>query len=161
MAENQTSARANVRHSAASRCGLYRFGTKISYVPIEASLAETAVRQAKLARSSRWKSGAGKGVASCLVASVARAVGDGGREAYTAIERGGLLIHEIRVAEAEIVAVVEGNMSVPAKRGAAALPRSKTPSRSKGSRRNLGDLTSDRRRCALAARIGKARSRSQ
>ena len=64
------------------------------------------------------------------------------------------------VAEAEIVAKVEGNMSSAAKRGAAALPWSKTPSRSKGSRRNLGDLTSDRRD-ETAARIGKARSRSQ
>jgi hypothetical protein len=87
--------------------------------------------------------------------------GDGGREAYTAIERGGLLSHEIRVAEAETVAMVEGNMSVPAMRGGAALPRSKTPSRSKGLRWNLGDLTSDRRCVMPAARIGKARSRSQ
>ena len=87
-------------------------------------------------------------------------VGDGGREAYTAIERGGLLSHEIRFAEAETVAMVEGNMNVPAMRGVAALPWSKTPSRSKGSRRNLGDLTSDRRD-ETAARIGKARSRSQ
>ena len=88
-------------------------------------------------------------------------VGDGGREAYTAIERDGLLSHEIRLAEAETVALVEGNMSVPAMRGAAALPRSETPSRSKGSRRKLGDLTSDRRWVVPAARIGKARSRSQ
>ena len=87
-------------------------------------------------------------------------VGDGGREAYTAIERGGLLSHENRFAEAETVAVVEGNMNDPAMRGAAALPRSKTPSRSKGSRWNLGDLTSGRWRCA-PVRIGKARSRSQ
>ena len=87
-------------------------------------------------------------------------VGDGGREAYTAIERGGLLSHEIADAEAETVRKVEGNMNVPAKRGAVALPRSKTPSRSKGPRRNLGDLTSDRRD-ETAARIGKARSRSQ
>ena len=87
-------------------------------------------------------------------------VGDGGSEAYTAIERGGLLSHEKPFAEAETVALVEGNMSVPAMRGAAALPRSKTPSRSKGSRWNLGDLTSDRRD-ETAARIGKARSRSQ
>jgi hypothetical protein len=114
----------------------------------------------KLARSSRRKTGPGKGVASCLVASVARAIGDGGREAYTAIERGGLLSREKPIAEAETVAKVEGNMSSPAMRGAAALPWSKTPSRSKGSRRNLGDLASDRRD-ETAARIGKARSRSQ
>ena len=88
-------------------------------------------------------------------------VGDGGREAYTAIERGGLLSHEKRVAEAETVAKVEGNMNDPAKRGVAALPRSKTPSRSKGSRRNLGDLTSGRWRICAPVRIGKARSRSQ
>ena len=82
-------------------------------------------------------------------------VGDGGREAYTAIERVGLLSHEIPDAEAETVALVEGNMSVPAKRGAAALPRSKTPSRSKGSRWNLGDLTSGRWRAAPRSALGR------
>ncbi len=69
--------------------------------------------------------------------------------------------HEMPVAEAETVGKVEGNMNGPAKRGAVALPRSKTPSRSKGSRWKLGDLTSDRRGVLPAARIGKARSRSQ
>jgi hypothetical protein len=70
--------------------------------------------------------------------------------------------HEKLVAEAETVGKVEGNMSGPAMQGVVALPWSENPSPSKGSRWNLGGLTSDRgagnRR---AARIGKARSRSQ
>ena len=44
------------------------------------------------------------------------------------------------LAEAEPVGIVEGNMCGPVLRGAVALPWSKTPSRTKGSRRNLGDL---------------------
>jgi hypothetical protein len=52
------------------------------------------VRQVKLARSSRWKSGPGKAVAGRLAASVARAVGDGGREAYTAVMWGVGMSHE-------------------------------------------------------------------
>ncbi len=39
-----------------------------------------------------------------------------------------------------LLTVAEGNMSGTVMRGAAALPWSKTPSRSKGARRNLGDL---------------------
>ena len=88
-------------------------------------------------------------------------VGDGGREAYTAIEWGGRVSHEMLIAEAETVAKVEGNMSGPAMRGAAALPRSRTPSHSKGLRWNLGGLTSDRGRATAAARVGKVKSRSQ
>jgi hypothetical protein len=68
-------------------------------------------------------------------------VGDGGCEAYTTIQRGVLLSHESqKIAEAEPVSNVEGNMCGTAMRGADALPRSKTTSRWKGSRRNLGDL---------------------
>ena len=71
-------------------------------------------------------------------------VGDGGCEAYTAIVWGALLSRESqKVAEAETVANVEGNMCGLAMRGADALPWSKTASRTKGSPRNLGDLTSD------------------
>ena len=62
-------------------------------------------------------------------------------------------------AEAEMFGDIEGNMCGAAMRGADALPRSKTPSRANGLRRNLGDLTSDRRRVTAPARIGKARSR--
>ena len=88
-------------------------------------------------------------------------VGDGGHEAYTAIVWGGKLSHEMHeVAEAETVTNVEGNMCGAAMRGADALPWSKPPSRPKGLRRNLGDLTSDRRRATVPARMGKARSRS-
>ena len=80
-------------------------------------------------------------------------------EAYTAIVRGGLLSREIRIlAEAETVEVVEGNMNWTVMRGPAALSWSKTPSRTKGTRRNLGDLTPDRRRASAPARMGKARS---
>ena len=72
-------------------------------------------------------------------------VGDGGHEAYTAIAWGGLLSHEIHnVAEAEAVRNVEGDMCGAAMRGTDALPWSKSPSRTKGSLRNLGYLTSDR-----------------
>jgi hypothetical protein len=71
--------------------------------------------------------------------------GDGGCEAYTAIVWGELLSHEIQnYAEAEAVSNVEGNMCGLVMRGADALPGSKTTSRTKGTRRNLGDLTSGR-----------------
>ena len=68
--------------------------------------------------------------------------GDGGCEAYTAIVWGVLLSRESQnTAEAEPVSNVEGNMCGPVMRGADALPWSKTTSRTKGTRRNLGDLT--------------------
>jgi hypothetical protein len=58
---------------------------------------------------------------------------------------GGLLSRERhKLAEAEAVSNVEGNMCGAATRGADALPWSKTPSRSKGSRRNLGGPAFDR-----------------
>ena len=70
-------------------------------------------------------------------------VGDGGCEAYTAILRSGTLSRERdKVAEAEAVDKVEGNMLRTAMRGATALPWSETPLRWKGTRRNLGDLIS-------------------
>lgn len=72
-------------------------------------------------------------------------VGDGGCEAYTTIARGATLSLEIPdIAEAETVASVEGNMCNPAMRGTDAPPGSETTSRTKGTRRNLGDLISDR-----------------
>jgi hypothetical protein len=68
-------------------------------------------------------------------------VGDGGCEAYTAILWGVLLSRESsKIAEAETVSNVEGNTCGTARRGAVALPWSKTTSRRKGWRRNLGDL---------------------
>jgi len=71
--------------------------------------------------------------------------GDGGREAYTAIVWGVGLSHEIpKIAEAETVTVVEGNMCGTALRGADAPPGSKATSRAKGLHRNLGGLASDR-----------------
>ena len=71
--------------------------------------------------------------------------GDGGCEAYTVIVWGVLLSRESqKTAEAEPVSNVEGNMCGPAMRGTDALPWSKTTSRTKGTRRNLGDLTIDR-----------------
>ena len=74
-------------------------------------------------------------------------VGDGGREAYTTIVWGGILSREsINLAEAEAVSSAEGNMCGTVTRGAVALPWSKTPSRTKGTRRNLGGLVSDRMR---------------
>ena len=83
-------------------------------------------------------------------------------EAYTAIVWGGLLSRESsNPAEAEAVSVAEGNMCGTVKRGAVALPWSETPSRTKGTRRNLGDPLSDQWRQAGLVRIGKARSRSR
>jgi len=67
----------------------------------------------------------------------------------------------IEIARAETVSSVEGNMSGAVKRGAAALPWSKTPLRAKGSHRNLGDLVPGRAAVAASVRIGKARSRSR
>ena len=88
--------------------------------------------------------------------------GDGGHEAYTAIAWGGLLSREIHnVADAETVRNVEGDMCGAAMRGADGLPWSKIPSRTKGPRRNLGYLASDRGRETVSARIGKAMSRSR
>ena len=60
------------------------------------------------------------------------------------------------VAGAETVINVEGDMCGAAMRGAVALPGSKATSRTKGSRRNLGDLMLDHRPCAVLVRIGKA-----
>ena len=70
-------------------------------------------------------------------------VGDGGREAYTAIMRSGILSRERdNLAEAEAVDKAEGNMLRTVMRGATALPWSETPLRMNGTRRNLGDLIS-------------------
>jgi hypothetical protein len=56
------------------------------------------------------------------------------------------LSHEIlNIAGAEPLLVVEGNMCGAVMRGAVALPGSKATSHTKGSRRNLGGLTSDHR----------------
>ena len=83
-------------------------------------------------------------------------------EAYTAIVWGGLLSRESsNPAEAEAVSVAEGNMCGTVKRGAVAPPWSKTPSRTKGTRWNLGGLVPDRRQKTAPVRIGKARSRSR
>jgi hypothetical protein len=85
--------------------------------------------------------------------------GDG--EAYTAIEWSGLLSRErYKPAGAETVENVEGNMLRTIMRGATALPWSKTPLRSKGTRRNLGDLIPPAAALAVPGRFGKARSRS-
>jgi hypothetical protein len=89
-------------------------------------------------------------------------VGDGGREAYTAIVWGVGLSHEMdNIAGAETVKTVEGNMYGTAMRGAVALSGSEATSRMKGSRRNLGDPGLDRWQYAAKVRIGKARSRTR
>ena len=88
--------------------------------------------------------------------------GDDHGEAYTAIVQGGRLSRESsNIAEAEAFSVAEGNMCGTVMRGADALPRSKNLSRTKGSRRNLGDPTFGQRRQTAVVRIGKARSRSR
>lgn len=66
-----------------------------------------------------------------------------------------------KVAEAEPVINVEGNMCGTVMRGAVAPPGSKATSRRKGMCRNLRDLTSGHRHKCQLARIGKARSRSR
>ena len=101
----------------------------------------------KLVRSSRWKSGPGKGQrppgSECCVVT-----GDGGCEAYTAIAWGVGLSHERSyIAGAEGFHSLEGNMCgtvLQGMRGADALPGSKATSRANGSRRKLGDPTSGR-----------------
>ena len=94
--------------------------------------------------------------------SVACAAGNDGHEAYTAIVWGVGLSHETDDnVGAETVPTVEGNMCGTAMRGVDALPGSKATSRTKGSRRNLGDPAFDRNGVAASARIGKARSRSR
>jgi hypothetical protein len=70
----------------------------------------------------------------------------------------GLSLEIYKVAEAEPVINVEGNMCGTVMRGAVAPPGSKTTSRRKGTCRNLRDLTPGHRHKCRWARIGKARS---
>jgi hypothetical protein len=65
------------------------------------------------------------------------------------------------IAGAETVQSVERNMSDAVMRGIVALPGSETTSRTKGSRRNLGDLQPPAAATAVPGRFGKARSRSR
>ena len=70
--------------------------------------------------------------------------------------------HEnLEVAGAEAVAIAEGNMCGAVMRGTVALPGSEATSRTKGSRRNLGDLRLPAAAKAVPGRFGKARSRSR
>ena len=70
--------------------------------------------------------------------------------------------HEIyNIAEAETVDTVEGNMCGVAMRDTDAPSGSKTSSRTKGSRRNLGDLMSGRAVATAPVRVGKVKSRSR
>jgi len=64
-------------------------------------------------------------------------------------------------AGAETVQRVEGNMSGSVMRGPVALPGSETSSRTKGTRRNLGDLISPTAAQAAAGHDGKSRRRSR
>ena len=57
--------------------------------------------------------------------------------------------------------MVERNMCSAVMRGIVVPPGSKSTSRAKGSRRKLGDPTSDHRHYADLVRIGKVRSRSR
>jgi hypothetical protein len=89
--------------------------------------------------------------------------GDDHGEAYTVIVWGVGMSHEIpEFAGAEAVMTAEGNMCGADTRGTVALPGSKATSRTNGTRRNLGDLVSDRAApLGCPARVGKARSRSR
>ena len=82
---------------------------------------------------------------------IRRPAGDGGHEAYTAIVWGGTLSRESsEVTEAEAVPSAEGNMCGAAMQGVDTPSWSKTPSRTKGAGRNLGDLVSDRAALGLS-----------
>jgi len=71
------------------------------------------------------------------------------------------LSHEMHnIAEAEAVDRAEGKMCGAAMRGADALPGSKTPSRPKGTRRNLGDLAPPAVASAIPGHDRKSRRRS-
>src|SRR6266571_1967610 len=88
--------------------------------------------------------------------------GDDHREAYTAIAWGGLLSRERhKIVEAEAVDSAEGNMCGPVMRGTDAPPWSKTPSRPKGTHRNLGGLARPVVAVAVAGHAGKSRRRSR
>ena len=77
--------------------------------------------------------------------------GDDHGEAYTVIVWGVGMSHEIpEFAGAEAVTMAEGNMCGADMRGAVALPGSKATSRTNGTRRNLGDLASDRNAFGLS-----------
>ena len=65
-----------------------------------------------------------------------------------------------KVAEGETVDNVEGNMDGTDMRGAGALPRFETPSRTKETRRNLGDHISPGAAKAAPGHDGKSRRRS-
>ena len=84
--------------------------------------------------------------------------GDDHDVAYTAIVQGELLCPELqKLAEAEPFGDVEGHACGAVMRGAVVLPGSKTSSCTKGLRRKLGDLMTDRLHAA-AVRIGEARA---
>jgi hypothetical protein len=88
--------------------------------------------------------------------------GDDHCEAYTTIVWGRLLSRERKKhAEAEAVNSVEGNTCIAGMRGNVAPSWSKTLSRTKRTRRNLGYLASGRAVQTDPVRTGKARSRSQ
>src|SRR3954469_6272716 len=65
------------------------------------------------------------------------------------------------LADHEVCSDPVSNMLRTVKRGATALPWSKTPSRPKGTRRNLGDLMPPAVATAIPGRFGKVRSRSR
>ena len=61
----------------------------------------------------------------------------------------------LEIAAAEAVDNAEGNRCGTVRRGAVALPESQTPSRGKGTRRNLGDLGPPAAAAAVPGRGGK------
>lgn len=90
--------------------------------------------------------------------------GDDCGEAYTAIMRGVGVNHENdNIAGVETLGNVEDNTCGAAMRGCVALSGSGTTSRTKGTRRNLGDLWTGHalQVTGWMVRIGKARSRSR
>ena len=86
--------------------------------------------------------------------------GDDHGEAYTAIVWGVGLSHEnLEVAGAEAVAIAEGNMCGAVMRGTVALPGSEATSRTKGSRRNLGDRVSRTQARRVCGAVWKMKDR--
>jgi hypothetical protein len=87
--------------------------------------------------------------------------GDDHDEAYTTIAWSGLLSREISSSQGPRRShTSKATCAAPLMRGADALPRSKTPLRAKGTRRNLGDLAWPAVASAIPGHDRKSRRRS-
>src|SRR3954453_16691659 len=114
-------------------------------------MESVCVRQAKLARSSRWN---GKGGPVASVAGSSATAKRTQRDDEDCIEP-----RKILTVEAEALQTAAGNMCGTVMRGAP--PGSETSSSRQGSCRNLGDLRPPAAAKAVPGRFGKARSQSR